>query len=129
MATVSGAQSLTLGSETLTLNSVHDKKYEHMLAKGNTKLWGVTVTDKGKLLERLSHEQRGTIESHVLDFELTGPRAATYDTKQPSRMVKVHVVISCAADEPTEETLLSSLVTGVCDYLPTVLPDIMASRV
>lgn len=121
MATIVGSQTITVGTEELTLAKSWVPKYHNELKKGNTLAKKGSHTE-GSAVLRISHQVSKGIEGHVISLEVEGPR--TLDGVK--RLVKAQVVVTCEADITSEETLAADVLVALCGYIPTVVADIFA---
>lgn len=126
MATLVGAQTITIGTEELSLDKAWVPKYHNELKKGNTLVKRDYTAADGAATLRISHQVKAGLRGHVVSLEVEGMRGT--DLTIP-KLVKCQVVMTCLDGLSDETALLKAVVSALCVYLPTVMDDIAESRI
>lgn len=125
---ITGTQTITVNSKPAVLVKSWSPKYHNELKKGNTTVKrGPWDTTQSATL-RYSHQVSKGVEGHIVSFEIEGVRGIESEPDR-TRLAKIQVVLTTTADEPQEKLLMEQMVAGFCDWLPTVITDIMAEIV
>jgi hypothetical protein len=124
MATLVGTQTITIGTQELTLDKAWVPKYHNELKKGNTTVKRDNMATEGYATLRISHQVQKNVRGHVVSLEIEGNRGPD----AAPRLVKGQFVLTCTDGEPDETALAKDLTVALCSYLPTVIDDIAESR-
>jgi len=124
MATLVGTQTITIGTQELSLDKAWVPKYHNELKKGNTTVKRDLMATAGYATLRVSHQVQKGVRGHVVSLEIDGNRGP----EATPRLAKMQVVLTCTDGEPDETALLRDLTVALCTYLPTVIDDVMESR-
>lgn len=122
MATIVGPQTVTIGTQELSLVKSWVPKYHNELKKGNTTIKKALMATEGEAILRASHQVSKGVEGHVISLEVQGVRG----TVPTSKLVKAQLVLTCEAGDAEEATLLTDVTEALCGYVPTVMGDVMA---
>lgn len=121
MATIIGPQTLTIGTQTdIVFDNAWVPKYHNELKKGNTTV-KKAPTSYGEAILRISHQVTKGIEGHVVSLEVEGVRG----TVPAKRLAKCQIVLTCEDGDAAEASLLVDITECLCEYLPTVIVDVM----
>lgn len=111
---------ITVDSTPRTYKEAYVAKYAKQLASQNTKTAKADITDAtlgaGKSYLRLSHEEVGGVQRHLVSIE----DVYQHPTDPDKDIVdKSHTVISCESDDPNAEIRVENLDDGLDAWLAT----------